>query len=222
MTYFISISLAIFFSCAAATYDKFHKEKKIELNTLNFFSTSKKLWCFLMPIFIVISVVGNFIRIKVELDYMAFLRWLVLIFVVLYISIIDCKERIIPNKLILFLLGIRIFILIYEVIQSIDLWRMVIWIPILGMLIGGLTILLGMFISRKGVGGGDIKLYAIIGLYVGSYYILGTLFYSFLYSAIYGLYLLIFKKAKVRDSIPMAPFALLGVVTSFGFLCIGG
>ena len=175
-----------------------------------------------MPIFIVISVVGNFIRIKVELDYMAFLRWLVLIFVVLYISIIDCKERIIPNKLILFLLGIRIFILIYEVIQSIDLWRMVIWIPILGMLIGGLTILLGMFISRKGVGGGDIKLYAIIGLYVGSYYILGTLFYSFLYSAIYGLYLLIFKKAKVRDSIPMAPFALLGVVTSFGFLCIGG
>lgn len=222
MTYLVNILLSIIFASAAVIYDKYHKDKKLTKDTFNLFTANRKLLYTLVPVFIVISIAGNYIRIKVELDYIAYMRWLILAFVLLYISIIDCKERIIPNKLMLFLLAARIIILIYELSQSISLWRMVMWIPILGMLIGGVTILIGMLISRKGVGGGDLKMYAVIGLYVGSYYILGALFYSFLYSAVYGLYLLIFRKAKVRDSIPMAPFAFLGIITSFGLLCIGG
>ena len=222
MTYFISAGLAIIFSFALSIYDKYYKGESLKRSILDFFKTSNRLLYILMPVYILASITGNYLHLRIGLDYITFLRWLLLIYMLIYISIIDCKERIIPNKLLLFLLVVRIIILIYEVSQNISLWKMVTWIPTLGMLIGGLTIFLGMLISRKGVGGGDVKMYAIIGLYVGSYSILGTLFYSFLFSALYGIYLLVFKRAKIRDSIPMAPFALLGVITSYGILYIGG
>ena len=61
---------------------------------------------------------------------------------------------------------------------------------------------------------GDIKLFAVLGLYFG-YDIINLMFFSFLCTAIYSIYLLLFKKKKKKDSVPMGPFIFLGTILSF-------
>ncbi len=74
-------------------------------------------------------------------------------------------------------------------------------------------------------GGGDIKLVAAAGIYLGlSLVITGSLI-GFLLSGLYGIYLLVFKKAKAKSRIKLAPFlayglavaALFGEVIVFAF-----
>jgi len=130
------------------------------------------------------------------------------------IAIIDLRKRLVPNKLVLFLLIARAVIMLIEYVQYRDLWRIVVYPPLIGLLIGGGVILVAMVVSRSGIGEGDVKLYAAIGFFVGSSEILGVFFYSFLFSAIGGIGLLALRKAKLKDSIPMAPFAFLGVVVA--------
>ena len=88
--------------------------------------------------------------------------------------------------------------------------------------IGGVILAVAMLLSRKGVGMGDVKLFITIGAYVGSMEIIATLFYTFVVSAVVGIVLLLMKKVKLRDSVPMAPFAFAGVAIEYAFMLIGG
>ena len=63
-------------------------------------------------------------------------------------------------------------------------------------------------------GGGDIKLVSAAGLYLGlSLVITGSLI-GFLLSGIYGIYLLLFKKAKAKSRIKLAPFLAYGLAVA--------
>ena len=134
----------------------------------------------------------------------------------------DAKEKIIPNKVILALLVIRCAYLVVEVIVAYPFFKQSLGYPLVGAAIGGGIIALAMFISRHGVGAGDVKLFLAIGFYVGSTEIISTLLYTFLISAFVGLGMLLFGKAKLKDSVPLAPFAFLGVALEFCMLVIGG
>ncbi len=171
---------------------------------------------------VILTFQFNYISQKTDDFVYLVIKWSTLFWGCYILAWIDYKEKIIPNKIILGLGLIRIIFLAYELIINFELWKRVIVYPLLGAFIGVLVMGLPLLISRKTIGIGDVKLFLIIGAYVGSTEIFSVMMYSFLISAMVSLALLILKRVKLKGSLPMAPFAFLGVATEYIFLMLGG
>ena len=79
-------------------------------------------------------------------------------------------------------------------------------------LVGGGLLLIIALVSRGGMGGGDIKFAAALGLCFGWQYLLLTLLLSFVFGGIGGILLLVFKIKSRKDFIPFGPFIALGAL----------
>lgn len=132
------------------------------------------------------------------------LRVILMFSVLIPAAAIDLKYKIIPNKLNLAgaLLAVPL------VFESKDVF----YSSIAGFLAGGGLLLLIAVIFRGGMGGGDIKLAAVLGLLLGWKYLLTALFLAFLSGGIAGLIMLVLKVARWKDPIPFGPYLALGVV----------
>ncbi|MCH4890444.1 prepilin peptidase [Acidaminobacter sp. JC074] len=137
---------------------------------------------------------------------MATIQLLVIVITGIYISYIDFKEHIIPNKIniILFLFGILVTILDYENVFS----------HLLGLiLLGGLMLILAA--ATKGFGMGDVKYIFNIGLIVGLRQGFNALLLGFMIGGVVSLILLALKKVNKKDMIAFGPYLVLGAVLSF-------
>jgi len=77
---------------------------------------------------------------------------------------------------------------------------------LIGMLIGGGLFLLISAVSRGGMGGGDIKLMAALGLWFGWKMLLLLIFVAFIVGALVSAVLLFLRKKGKKDGIPFGPF----------------
>ncbi|MEG2708548.1 MAG: prepilin peptidase [Vagococcus sp.] len=124
-------------------------------------------------------------------------------YLLLTITISDIEEHKIPNAVLLpfFIIGLFERLLISPASN---------WFfnPLLGVIVGfGVMFLLAYF-SKGGMGGGDIKLLAVIGVFVGPIGALITLFLA----AFMGLFYAIFSGAAMKKGtkIPFGPFLAIG------------
>ena len=62
----------------------------------------------------------------------------------------------------------------------------------------------------KGMGGGDVKLAFLMGLLLGWPVILLSIFLSFIFGSIIGIYLILIGKKKMGGMIPFGPFLIIG------------
>ena len=67
----------------------------------------------------------------------------------------------------------------------------------------------------RGMGGGDVKLGFLIGLFNGLPLNFLAIFLGFFFGAIYSLILVLLRKKSLKDTIAFGPFLILGSVTSF-------
>lgn len=222
MIFILTVFISIACSAVVVTYKDKHYSQVKDFSIKRIVKDNIKFEVAAFATFLVVSLISNFLYFRSGSDYVQMYKELLLIYGVFLIAFIDFRERIIPNKIVLALFVIRIGFLIYELIIAFDVWKAVLIYPTLGGLIGGVIIVLAMLVSRKGVGMGDVKLFAIIGLFVSSTKIIPTLFYSILASALFGIVLLTTRKAKLKDSMPMAPFALIGVILNMITSHLGG
>ncbi len=81
---------------------------------------------------------------------------------------------------------------------------------LMGFLIGGFFMALIIVTKGKGMGGGDVKLGAFIGLGLGFPYSLVALMLAFLTGAILSIILIILGKKHFGQTIPFGPFLVLG------------
>lgn len=130
------------------------------------------------------------------------------------ITFVDIDHRIIPDVISLpgVILGFcASFILPWVSFQD----------SLLGILLGGgslfaVAYLYALFTGKEGMGGGDIKLLAMIGAFLGYKAVLPVIFLSSLMGTAVGLPLMLLKKADGRLAIPFGPFlALASVVYLF-------
>lgn len=130
-----------------------------------------------------------------------------LLFVALFIPIfvIDLEKGIIPDELVfsLIILGLVLSFLGPGIMMA-----------LLGGAIGFLVLFLPYILWQGGMGGGDVKLGAGLGLALGFPYILLALFLSFLSGALIGGLLIALKKKGRKDPIPFAPFLLPSALLS--------
>jgi leader peptidase (prepilin peptidase)/N-methyltransferase len=133
-----------------------------------------------------------------------FLIFFIFTSVLIVITFIDLDHQIIPD--IITLPGIPIFFLAAIFLVKIP------WLEaLLGLLIGGgvlFTIaLIYEFISkREGMGGGDIKLLAMIGGFFGWKSLMFILLFSSFSGAIVGITAMIIKKQDMKYAVPFGPF----------------
>lgn len=139
-------------------------------------------------------------------------RYLILLESMFLIAWIDQRKRRIPNKILLGMLAARTGILIVEWLLVPSMGMALLISSAFGMLLGGGMFLLAHFLSRGGVGMGDVKLFAVIGWYVGGSSIMPLVFLTAVVSAVYSIVMLILKKIKLKEEIPFAPFVLAGTI----------
>jgi leader peptidase (prepilin peptidase)/N-methyltransferase len=132
-----------------------------------------------------------------------FLRDVVLSGLLIIIACIDYRIQIIPNKCIFYglILGIFFNLLDQSKIAFIDGW--------LGCTIGGGIFLLIALVAKGAMGGGDIKLMGVLGLWLGWKPILLVILLSFWIGAFVSIILIVLKKKKRKERIPFAPFIAL-------------
>lgn len=130
-------------------------------------------------------------------------------------AVIDFQVKKIPNKIVLILLAVRTVFITWGIIFENDSLKLSILRAVIGMVLGGGIMLICMFFSKGGVGAGDMKLFAVIGFCFGLTGIVQVMIYSLLISAVFCIGLLIFQKAKMRTTVPMAPFILTGLTVYY-------
>lgn len=119
--------------------------------------------------------------------------------------VIDIKHQLLPDKINIYLL---IIILPFVILHK----PLLFWIA--GGLIGflgplGVTMLFYKLRGVVGLGGGDIKLYGILGLLVGPVGILNTIFMSCMLGSIVGLILIVSKKLDKNSPFAFGPYILV-------------
>lgn len=129
----------------------------------------------------------------------------------LWLIVIDARTHRLPNRIVLPALGALVLLVIVEALITGDGGRM------LRALLGGLA--LGVFYailhlaSRQGMGGGDVKLAAVIGLVLAWHgwqtLLLGAAA-AFLLGALYALALMLARRANRSTRIAFGPWMIIG------------
>ena len=134
------------------------------------------------------------------------------------ISFIDLEFTIIPNKIVY--LGLPVGLLLAISAAILQRNANLILSRVLGAVIGaGITILIaivGSAVFRKeAMGGGDVKLMAMIGIYLGWWpHIPITLIAASLLGSIVGVSLILVRRKEMESAIPFGPFLAIGALLS--------
>jgi len=133
----------------------------------------------------------------------------------LVITFIDIDHRIIPDMITL--PGIPIFFL-----ASFALPDMTYMDSLLGLLAGGGSLYLVAWTyqalaKKEGMGGGDIKLLAMMGVLIGWKGVLFTIFVSSLVGTLIGLAVMLYTRVNMKLAVPFGPFLSVGAVTYIFF-----
>lgn len=133
---------------------------------------------------------------------------LTLISLFMIITVSDIHYMMIPDKILLVFAGLFLF---ERIMWPLTPW----WDSPLGALIGFSLLLLIAFVSKGGMGGGDIKLFALIGFVLGVKLLLLSFFLSTLYGAVFGMIALLTRMVKRRQPIPFGPFIVAGTLSAY-------
>lgn len=154
-----------------------------------------------------------FYKFKLSVD---FIFYALISSTLIVVTLIDLKEMIIPDSLV-------ITILILSILQKVSNY-LIYKTPINftdtigGLLLAGGIFLLIVILSNGGMGGGDVTLIASLGFVIGIRYILLTIFLSFLIGAFISVFLLASNIKTRKDPIPFGPFIIISfsIVLLFG------
>ncbi len=142
------------------------------------------------------------------------LRLLSLAAVLFPIGWVDYKKHIIPNSILLLSLSIRLGLWVAEAFIYQGLFFGIIKDNLYAFVLVVIFLVFGLLFIRNGMGMGDVKLLLIMACYQGLTGIVSSLFFSLLIAFGASVYLLCSKKKKRKDTIPFAPFILVGTYIS--------
>ncbi|VBB06877.1 peptidase a24a prepilin type iv bacterial [Lucifera butyrica] len=135
------------------------------------------------------------------------IRSLIFVSFLIVITFIDYDHQLILDKVLIWFAGAGV--LINWITGSLPLGNMV-----LAALLGGGLLLLVAVVSRGGMGGGDVKFAAALGLWLGWQLTLLALLLSFFLGGLGGAILMLLKIKGRKDFIPFGPFIALGAFIS--------
>lgn len=142
----------------------------------------------------------------------------VFISILVTITFIDIDHYIIPDKILIFGL---LFSLIFNILfKEVKLKQSILGLILSG---GGMWIIISiieLIVKKECMGGGDIKLFGVVGFFLGLKGGLLTIILSIYVGAFYGLIIIIYSKIKGKERnsvIPYGPFISVASIISIFF-----
>lgn len=209
----LSIGLSALAFWAVNTFlDKRKNEQMIDEGV----QVSKRLWIgyFAMVAITCFIFILLFQTLYVDTTLLHQAKLLTLILILFPTALVDYKVQLIPNDFMLGALIMRVLFFAIELFISPSL----IWTNLKDGIVAAVVIA-GFFLIihvlfKNSIGMGDVKLFAIIGLYQGIWGATNAVFFSLLVSFFLSVVLLILKKVTKKDAISFAPSILLGTIIS--------
>lgn len=133
-----------------------------------------------------------------------------LISLLITVTVADLENMIIPNKLLLFFCCL---ILLLRFFLPLSPW----WDSYLGAIVGFLLLFLISLLSNGAMGGGDIKLFTVLGMFIGTVGVIWTLFLASLFGLIYGAIQIARKEMQRKEPLPFAPFISIAAIIFYFF-----
>lgn len=162
--------------------------------------------------FIPLIFICIFVFVFSNTDILNLILWELLLIFGYIAAFIDFKYKIVPNKLILAMLCTWVIVLIPQFLlktnETIDIFIS----SLIGFIVSSAIFLTVYFISRKGLGGGDVKFMAVSGLYLGANMLLTAVLIGAILSAITCMVLIIAKRINKNDAIALIPFLYIGFI----------
>jgi len=136
------------------------------------------------------------------------LIYIILSSALIIIAFIDLNEQIVPD--VISLPGIGVGLILSFFVPYLSFIN-----SALGVVVGGGIILIialvgSMIFKKEAMGGGDVKLAAMIGAFLGWRYTIISLFLGFFLGALAGIFLVLSKIKSKEDMVPFGPFIALG------------
>ncbi len=144
------------------------------------------------------------------------IKLLSLVLIMFPMAAIDLRLQKIPNKLILFALALRAVLYIPEFLISRERAFATLKDNLLAAIIIGGFFLLLLLIFKNSIGMGDIKLFAVMGMYQGVWGTVNSVFFSLTVSFVISVLLLITRKKSRKDTISFGPSILVGTMIAIG------
>ena len=143
---------------------------------------------------------------------LSYLFYFIFVASLIVITVIDLYHQIIPD--VISLPGIGVGLLASLILPKITLFN-----SLIGILLGGGSLFLVATVyqwlfKREGMGGGDVKLLAMIGAFLGWKAVILTILLSSLIGSITGIIIMVLKGKDFKYAIPFGPFLSLGAVIS--------
>jgi len=136
----------------------------------------------------------------------------VLLFFGWVVALYDYQHKKILNSYVLSFLAAWIFITVPRLFAGVSYTLPILRDSALGALVGGGLFMLVYIISRKGVGGGDVKLMTVAGLYLGLNGVLPSILYASILTGVVGGVLILTKRMGRKDPLPFAPFLYVSFI----------
>ena len=140
------------------------------------------------------------------------LSYILLSAALLVIGRIDKEEMIIPNDILLILFLFRTAALGIDIFLDKDNAWAIAAVAITGVIYGMIIFLIARIFFKDGIGMGDIKLFAVIGYYVGNKSILWLMLLSFLIAMITSLIKVAKKELSMKDTVSFGPYITLSSI----------
>lgn len=133
---------------------------------------------------------------------------LLFISLLVIITVSDIAYMLIPDKILLFFL---IPLIVLRVFEPLSPW----WDSIVGAVVGFGVLFLIAIVSKGGMGGGDIKLFFVIGLVLGWVPTLLTLFLASIIGTVIGVISLRRTKQSRKTPIPFGPSIAIAAIIAY-------
>lgn len=168
-------------------------------------------------IILVFSIACCIVFANYNYELIKIISYIVLINSLVLLAFIDYMQRIIPNKILLLMIVLRLLFITVEITLYNHMIYSILLSYFLGLVAGGVVFLLSALILKNSIGMGDVKLVAVIGFYVGIGNLFSCVMLSLIISFIVGVILILAKKINRKDFIPFAPFLMLGTFLTLIF-----
>lgn len=190
---------------------------RYELKKWDIYET-KGWWLLNMGIFLA-AVPGGYLMGQYGYHILKILRYWLILGSLVFLGILDHKKRIIPNRILVVLLGARTLLLAVECLVFQEVWVELFLSSMTGFLGGGMLFFLTSRVMKNGIGMGDVKLIAVLGYYLGFQVLMSDMVISLLLTVVGGLTSLLIQKKSLRSELPFAPFVAAGTMITILLGC---